>query len=295
MNQPKLSPSTTWNPNGTTLADNFTIGSQPSIVYVSSKNNTVYVTGQSPPIAVAWINGGPTPTRNTSTVGDPWSIFGANNGDIYISCEYSDWALIKWNGNGTLTVAVPNVTDRCYGMFIDDLDDIYCSIFLQNLVRKFTLVNGTSISQVIAGNGTMGNTSDLLSFPLGIIGDTRRNLYVVDYYNTRIQRFRPGSLIATTLAGTGAPGTITLFQPQAVVLDADGYLFIADSANNRIVGSGPFGFYCVAGCSNLVGPAADRLNYPTSLSFDSYGNLYVIDTYNFRVQKFMLTTNSCGE
>ena len=32
----------------------------------------------------------------------------------------------------------------------------------------------------------------------------------------------------STVAGTGAPGTIDLINPSAVVLDADGYLFIVD-------------------------------------------------------------------
>ena len=75
----------------------------------------------------------------------------------------------------------------------------------------------------------------------------------------RIQRFSPGSQNAATVAGTGAPGTVTLYYPRGVVLDGDGYLFIVDSNNNRIIGSGPDGFRCVAGCVNGSGSGSNQL------------------------------------
>jgi DNA-binding beta-propeller fold protein YncE len=42
-----------------------------------------------------------------------------------------------------------------------------------------------------------------------------------------------------------------------------------------------------------VGSASDQLNYPSDLSFDRYGNLYVTDTLNNRVQKFIVDKSSC--
>jgi tripartite motif-containing protein 71 len=118
---------------------------------------------------------------------------------------------------------------------------------------------------------------------------------VADYGNDRIQFFQPNQLNGSTLAGSGAPGTITLHGPIDVVLDADGYMYIVDSLNNRIIGSGPNGFRCVCGCTGTSGPASYQLNVPRSLSFDSYGNLIIADTNNNRIQKFSLATNSCGK
>lgn len=79
------------------------------------------------------------------------------------------------------------------------------------------------------------------------------------------------------------------------MIDADGYLFIADSMNNRIVGSGPNGYQCIVGCSGMSGNASNQLDGPRNLAFDSNGNLFVVDTFNNRIQKFMLATNSCGK
>ena len=139
-----------------------------------------------------------------------------------------------------------------------------------------------------------GSASNMLNSPWGIFVDINFNLYVADCYNHRIQFFRSGELKGTTLAGANASGTITLKYPSSVVLDADGYLFIVDSDNHRIVGSGPTGFRCVVGCSNTTGTASNQLYYPQTMAFDSYGNIYVIDEANSRIQKFTLSTNSCS-
>ena len=79
------------------------------------------------------------------------------------------------------------------------------------------------------------------------------------------------------------------------MLDADGYLFIVDSLSSRVVGAGPNGYRCVAGCDGTVGQGSSQLNIPTGLSFDSDGNLFVVDTYNSRIQKFELMNSSCGK
>ncbi len=68
-----------------------------------------------------------------------------------------------------------------------------------------------------------------------------------------------------------------------------------DYGKHRIVRSGPNGFRCLVGCSGSAGLTSDRLYYPWSLSFDSYGNMFVTDQINNRIQKFILSTNSCGK
>jgi sugar lactone lactonase YvrE len=80
--------------------------------------------------------------------------------------------------------------------------------------------------------------------------------------------------------------------PSGVILDGNGYLFISDSNNHRIVGSGPNGFRCIVGCSTVSGSSASQLSYPSDLKFDSYGNIYVTDEGNSRIQKFILIPNT---
>ncbi|CAF1690473.1 unnamed protein product, partial [Adineta ricciae] len=38
---------------------------------------------------------------------------------------------------------------------------------------------------------------------------------------------------------------------------------------------------------STTGSASNQLNFPTTLNFDSYGNLFVVDQNNARIQKFV--------
>ncbi|CAF4238247.1 unnamed protein product, partial [Adineta steineri] len=80
----------------------------------------------------------------------------------------------------------------------------------------------------------------------------------------------------------------------SVIFDADGYMFITDCFNQRLIGSGPNGFRCIAACSGSAGSSSSQLFYPHTMSFDSYGNIFVVDQSNNRVQKFLLLSNSCS-
>lgn len=117
---------------------------------------------------------------------------------------------------------------------------------------------------------------------------------MADAGNNRIQLFRPGQLNGTTMAGNGIPNNLILKLPTDVVLDADGYMFIADNANHRIIRVGSTDYYCVAGCSGSDGSLPNQFNKAYSLRFDSQANMYVADELNRRIQKFLLVTNSCG-
>ena len=98
----------------------------------------------------------------------------------------------------------------------------------------------------------------------------------------------------TTVAGSGAAWPVILLWPTDVILDGNGYLYIVEYNNHRVIASGPNGFRCIIACTGTTGSAANQLAGPIGLSFDSQGNLFVTDYSNNRVQKFALVTNSCG-
>ncbi|CAF4330582.1 unnamed protein product, partial [Adineta steineri] len=170
-------------------------------------------------------------------------------------------------------------------------NNIYCTPLNYHQVNTKSLNSNSNIWTIAPGTGCAGSTSTTLYDPRGIFVDTHLNWYVADYTNNRIQKFLSNQLNGITIAGTGATGTISLSGPAGIVLDADGYVFIAEYLNNRIVGSGPNGFRCLVGCSTVAGSASNQLYYPSSLNFDSYGNMFVADRYNHRIQKFYVTSN----
>ncbi len=150
-------------------------------------------------------------------------------------------------------------------------------------------------STMVAGTGKQGSASDQLSYPYGIFVDLSFNLYVADCYNHRIQLFQSGELNGRTIAGENSPHpTIKLNYPTGIFLDGNNYLFILDTGNQRMVRSGSNGFRCLFGCYG-IGFQPTQLFYSSTFAFDSYGNIFVIDQINNRIQKHLFYKNSCGK
>ena len=124
--------------------------------------------------------------------------------------------------------------------------------------------------------------------PSGVAVDETGTLYLADTLNHRIRRVSPEGQV-TTLAGTGeagfadGPADQAQFKfPMDVDVAADGTVYVADNANNRIrfispdgevgtlVGTGEWG--------HTDGPNEEAtLGTPTSLALDGRGHLYVVE------------------
>jgi hypothetical protein len=244
-----------------------------------------------------WMNDTINPTRTIAgSIVQPFSIFVTTNGDIYVDNGGSNGRVDKWTLNSNTSIPVMYINSACYGLFVDINDTLYCSMRDQHQVAKKWLNDSINASTMVAGTGITGSDTNMLNEPHGIFVDINFDLYVTDSYNHRIQLFSSGQSNGITVAGSGSSTTtIALNYPIGVVLDADKYLFIVDINNHRIVGSGPNGFRCLVGCSGSSGSASNQLNHPATLSFDSFGNVFVTDQYNDRIQKFVLSSNSCGK
>lgn len=294
-NTPILCSSAVWNPIATTLGNILSVGVRPIGLFVD-RNNTVYVAARTLHSIQTWAKGTGSPsTALFGSLLQPYSVYATITGDIYADSRFSRDRIEKLVENATVSTIAMYVDGICHGIFVDIYDGIYCSLGDFHKVIKRASKDDVNISTIVAGTGVSGSTSDMLDTPQGIFVTIGFSLYVADSANNRIQFFRAMQLNGSTVAGNGAPDTITLDSPTGVVLDSQHNLFIADSNNNRIVGSSPNGFRCIAGCSAGSGSAANQLDRPQSLSFDSFGNLFVADTYNNRVQKFTLSINACGK
>jgi sugar lactone lactonase YvrE len=172
----------------------------------------------------------------------------------------------------------------------------------------------------VAGTGQAGYSGDnvpatqaQLHWPNGVVFDAAGNLYIAEWYNDRVRKVRPDGTI-TTVAGTGQPGfsgdggkatAAQLHAPVYLAVDSTGNLFIADFYNHRVrkvtpdgtittyAGSGTVDDATVICCVNPTGgfsgdngPATGaRLNGPSGLALDALGNLFIADSFNYRVRK----------
>lgn len=251
-----------------------------TIVTASPVNQQIFI----------WFNGSSNLSRIINTTDrNPISLFPISDNEILVGYEDSGYPYLdRWSlKNGTL-LSSTLFFGRCTYLFVDINDDLYCSAASLNIVIRKPWRDQSNMFTIVAGTGSPGSTAVMLASPRGIYVTTNLDLYVADCNNDRVQFFRAGEIIATTVAGNGSNSTLTLNCPRSITLDANGYLFITLRDNNRLVTIGPESGQCVVGCTGLGGSGADQLSSPWTFAFDNEGNLFVADFGNRRIQTFQL-------
>jgi len=152
---------------------------------------------------------------------------------------------------------------------------------------------GTGIAGFADGNPAVAQ----FHRPRGIAIDSAGNVYVADTGNHSIRKISPNAMVST-LAGNGRSGFANglgaqaqFHHPTALILHQE-VLYSADTYNHyirkisltgevtTIAGDGREGF--------VDGAAAQaRFRFPRGLAFDSQGNLYIADTDNHRIRKYV--------
>jgi sugar lactone lactonase YvrE len=129
-----------------------------------------------------------------------------------------------------------------YGITIDSNGNIYIGDSRNNKIRKIT---PTAVVTTFAGSGTAGSTDALgtaatFNYPVGLAFDTSGNLLVADRLNNKIRKITADGNV-TTFAGNGTVGSTdgirtsaSFYYPFGIAIGPDGYIYVADSGNNKI-------------------------------------------------------------
>jgi DNA-binding beta-propeller fold protein YncE len=146
--------------------------------------------------------------------------------------------------------------------------------------------DGTFLSE-LGGPGQLGGAE--LSGAGSVAVTPAGAVYVADANHNRVLLYSPGgSLTAKWGAGAGdgssGDGQGEFNHPAAVALDGEGDVYVADSANNRIVKLAAAG--TVLGEWGSYGTGDGRFREPAGVAVDGAGNVYVLDRGNNRVQVF---------
>lgn len=199
-----------------------------------------------------------------------------------------------------------NLLNQPVGVAVDQAGNIYVADYLNSRIQKFppNATAGTNGSTVAGATGMRSGAANRLNWPQGLTVDQAGYIYVADYANHRIQKFRPTSTSATagtTVAGvTGQQGSAAnnLNYPiGGVAVDQAGYIYVTDTYNHRVQKFPPNSTSAtagttVAGVTGQAGSAANQLYYPEGVVVDQAGYIYVVDNYNHRIQKFSPNSTS---
>jgi len=220
---------------------------------------TPFKTGQAPSLVLGqkdFVSGRETTPPTLSSIYYPGGISFDKNGNLWVAdtsgrmLEFSqpfsngEDASIVLGGTNQMGMALDSagnlwVADTSYYRILR-FDSPFSSNMMPSLVlghRDFTA----------GGEGVASNSSSLRD-PFGITFDSNENLWVADSGNNRVLEFtypftngqNASLLIGQTSFNAGAVDTMghtanSLDQPHGIAFDKNGNLWVADSANNRIL------------------------------------------------------------
>jgi DNA-binding beta-propeller fold protein YncE len=121
-------------------------------------------------------------------------------------------------------------------------------------------------------------------FPTGIAVDSSGNVYIIDSWNDRIQKFTADGKFITKWGSDGY-GDGEFKWPIAIAIDPSDNVYISDYATSRIQKFTADGKFITKWGSDGYGDG--EFLVPIAIAIDPSGNnVYVVDQNNYRIQKF---------
>ena len=189
------------------------------------------------------------------------------------------------------------------GVAVDSSGNIYVADTNNYCIRMVT--NSTGIITTVAGNGTRGYSSNYggpatsasMGLLYGVAVDPVGNIYITDYYSRLVRMVTKSTGMISLVLGEDY-----FYHPFGIAVDVTGdNVYIVDGGNNKIrlfipslnrvrtvVGHFESPGYNGDGLyANVTG-----LRYPHGVAVDTSDNMYIADTFNYRIR---MVTKSTGK
>ena len=185
------------------------------------------------------------------------------------------------------------------GIALDGSGNLYVADSSNHTIRKVT-PNGTVTT--FAGSGSQGSTNGTgttASFylPKGVAVDPSGNVIVADFGNHKIRKITPSGAVGNvagsgSLGNTDGTGAAASFNyPNAVAVDGNGIIYVADTGNHRLrrIAAGGVVTTWVGSTQGFAEGQGGfaKFNNPYGIAADSAGNVFVADTYNHAIRRII--------
>ncbi|CAF1310580.1 unnamed protein product [Rotaria sordida] len=214
----------------------------------------------------------------------PSDVLIAKDTDSLIICDVGNQRVVRWSRRSGTTqgeILINNID--CFGLAMDDQRYLYISDTDKDEVRQYKI--GDKNGTIVAGGNGRGAGLNQLNNPTNIFIDQQQTVYVSDYNNHRVMKWNKGAKEGIIVAGGQGQGNALtqLSSPQGLFVDTLSTIYVTDPGNNRVI-RWPKG----AQQGIVIVGGKGQLYYPIGLSFDRHGNLYVVDSWEHRVQRFSM-------
>ena len=288
--------------------------SNQTIRKIDSNNNVTTIAGQ------VGNQGSANGQGTNATFYYPTGITSDSQGNLYVTDLYNE-TIRKVDSNYTVTtiagqVGLQGSSDGpaanvdwfiTPAITVDGQGNLFVADNVNNDILKIgTNDSVTTIAGQVGNAGSANGQGTNASFntPNGITVDSKGNLYVADSGNDTIRKIGSNNNVTTIAGQAGISGrangqgtNATFYYPTGITSDGKGNLYVTDlyndiirkidSSNNVTTIAGQAG---ISGRANGQGTNA-TFYYPTGITSDGKGNLYVTDLYNDTIRKIDSSNN----
>jgi uncharacterized repeat protein (TIGR01451 family) len=284
-----------------------TVDNHGNLYIADNQNNRIRKISPGGTIGTAFGNG------SSNVLDRPTGLTSDSAGNLYFS-DTGNFRVRELSTAGTVTTIAGNGTQGYSGdngpatsarlngacaVAVDPAGNVYIGDSDNFRVRK---VSGGTITTVV-GTGVKGDLGDggpgvsaQISSVSGLALDSAGNLYIADPVNSTVRKLSPAGIITTVAgqsnrhgySGDGGPATSArLAAPEALAVDPEGNLYIADGDNRNIRKVSPDGMIGTIAGTGRMGYSGDgglatkaELGSLRGVALDAAGNIYVADHSN---------------
>jgi 4-amino-4-deoxy-L-arabinose transferase-like glycosyltransferase/sugar lactone lactonase YvrE len=248
------------------------VSPQGTVYVADTGNHRLQVLDQAGAFVAEW---------GAEVLGEPFDVAVGGDGRVYVVDSEFDCVFVFSSG-GQLEERWGDGWDLFdpRGLEVDRDGNIYVANTGGNVVVK-----ASPEGEVVQIYGGTEPGPSALNQPTDVAVDSDGNLYIVDTENARVRALnRDGEYLREWSISPA-----NTFDSPHIVWGGDGLLYLTDPETARVLVYDVYGR--LATTWGEKGSLDGQFSKPIGIGFDQRASVYVVDTYNHRIQKFVLSSH----
>lgn len=254
-------------------------------IFVSAKNNTLYVTDFN---GIHVYDFNESKFRFLRGFGNATGIAATSEGVLYVGDSVSHAVYkVLLDSRRMIPITAPGTIGSPGGIAVDEKNErLIVPDARMHRIMVYDL-EGKFLFKI----GKRGNEPGEFNFPYAAAVDGEGRIYISDAGNFRVQILdKDGNFISEFGSVGSSPGNFA--RPKGIALDSEGHIYVIDAA------FGNFQIFDINGNLLLsvgsVGEQPGRFVLPAGITVDENDKIYVVDQMNYRIQIFQYLKYSDG-